>query len=113
MVGHHVGRHGRLTQGVTVRCGFRRRVIGDRPGGPRTVIDDDRLSPARAHRIGNDAGGGIGRAARSPRDDPSDGLFRVRRVHRLERTGEAKCQQGALTSHGRDVQSHKYFLYEW
>ena len=113
MVGHHVGRHGRLTQGVPVRFGFRRCVIGDRAGGPRTVIDDDRLSPARAHRIGNDAGGGIGRAARGPRDDPADGLFRVLRVCRLERPSKAQCQQDVLTSNGRDIQSHKFFLYEW
>ena len=57
--------------------------------------------------------GGIGRAARGPRDDPADGLFRVLRVCRLERPSKAQCQQDVLTSNGRDIQSHKFFLYEW
>ena len=71
---------------VAIRRGARDTTDRDRAAGAADILDDDALSERRAHALGQNARGDIGRAAGRERNDQGDLLVRI--VLRL-RAGDA------------------------
>ena len=58
--------------GVAVGRGAREPPDADRAAGTADIFDDHRLAEERAHLVGDDAAGDVGRAARRERHDQGD-----------------------------------------
>jgi hypothetical protein len=96
----HQRRRRRRKQGVAIGS----RVIGkfgaDVSGGPRAVLNDDRLSPFARQPFADKARNGVGGPAGGERYDDFDGAIRIVLRHRRTDGGGRKRDRQQQRGHG-------------
>src|SRR5437016_6548870 len=90
---HHGDLDGDHAQGVEIGRRRRDRLVSDDPGAAGAIDDVDRLLQLPLEEAGDDAGGGVGTAARAPGHDQLDRTLRILRVRGGGREEQQNCDE--------------------